>query len=445
MTEHHTHRLKISQLARLAAVPPATIKHYVNQGLLPKPAKTGRTMAWYDPVCVERIQTIKRLQREKFLPLDLIRRLLDSGEDQEREAELGRAMARYNRPGHNPETLSEKQLLAGSGAGPAELRLLESLGLVTTSWPGQGRPYDEMDRRIVELAMKRRDLGLPLEYAAGIMKVYAEAVAGAVREDSRRFVNRAMARMDTSQALQLLTEADGVLDEFILLYRHREQRNLARQVVSQLDLLGELPARINILPVTGAWLPARPPEGDLVLYHLLAGNYAVAAGIAQDSDSAEIRALGLLSRLLAGGREEVLAEAEEVFPEPCGRPLPDAVMALILAANAAWASGFTQPVRLAGRAMSYLETDPGRGAVRLFFEYLQGAIYLHLPDLFNLQDQGRAIWEKVLGRLEKGGPRPSGLSSWGVAVVTNEVYPAVEQKIRFRLDRPGRTAIIRRK
>ena len=428
-------KLKISQLARLADVPPATIKHYVNQGLLPKPVKSGRTMAWYDPSCVERIRAIKRLQREKFLPLDLIRRVLDSGEDQDREAELGRAMARYDRPGQNPETFSEKQLLSGSGAGLRDLHLLESLGLVTPSGADPGRSYDEMDRRIVELALKRRDLGLPLEYAAGIMKVYAEVLGPAVREDSRRFINLAMGQMDTTQALQLLTEADSVLDEFILLYRHREQRNLARQVVSQLDLLGELPERISVLPVPGSHLPARPPEGDLALYHLLAGNYAVAAVSAADSASVEIRTLGLLARLLSGGGEEILAEAEVLFPEPTGQPFPDAAMALILAANAAWASGFTRPVRLAGRAMSFLETDPGRGAVRLFFEYVQGAIYVSLPDLFLMKEQGRAVLEKVLGRLEKGGPRPTGLSAWSAEVVVGEVYPAAEKKIRFILDR----------
>lgn len=72
-------RLKISELARRAGVSRGTIQHYLREGLLPKPVKTHRNMAYYDPACVERIQVIKELQSRGHLPLAEIRQLLSSG------------------------------------------------------------------------------------------------------------------------------------------------------------------------------------------------------------------------------------------------------------------------------------------------------------------------------------------------------------------------------
>jgi DNA-binding transcriptional MerR regulator len=69
--------VKIGELARRANVPVATVKHYVREGLIRARRKTGRTMCWYDPALVERLQAIKELQQQQFLPLDVIRESID--------------------------------------------------------------------------------------------------------------------------------------------------------------------------------------------------------------------------------------------------------------------------------------------------------------------------------------------------------------------------------
>ena len=70
-------RLKISELASEAGVPVATVRHYLREGLLPEGEKTSRNMAYYPPELVERIQLIKQLQEERFMPLRVIGELLD--------------------------------------------------------------------------------------------------------------------------------------------------------------------------------------------------------------------------------------------------------------------------------------------------------------------------------------------------------------------------------
>ena len=72
--------LKISELAERSGVPVATVRHYLREGLLPEPVKTSRNMAYYPPEFVDRIRLIKQLQEERFMPLRVIRELLERGD-----------------------------------------------------------------------------------------------------------------------------------------------------------------------------------------------------------------------------------------------------------------------------------------------------------------------------------------------------------------------------
>ena len=78
--------LKMSELAERAGVAAGTIKHYLREGLLPEPVETSRNMAYYPPEFVERIRLIKQLQEERFMPLRVIKDVLD--DDPERAAAL---------------------------------------------------------------------------------------------------------------------------------------------------------------------------------------------------------------------------------------------------------------------------------------------------------------------------------------------------------------------
>ena len=88
--------LKMSELAGASGVSAGTIKHYLREGLLGADGeivRTSRNMAYYPPEFVERIRRIKRLQEERFLPLRLIKGLLD-GEERPRVPRDGAGRAR---------------------------------------------------------------------------------------------------------------------------------------------------------------------------------------------------------------------------------------------------------------------------------------------------------------------------------------------------------------
>ena len=72
--------LRMRELAA-SGVSAATIKHYLREGLLPEPMKTSRNMAYYPGDCVERIRLIKQLQEERYMPLQVIKDLLEEDPD----------------------------------------------------------------------------------------------------------------------------------------------------------------------------------------------------------------------------------------------------------------------------------------------------------------------------------------------------------------------------
>lgn len=70
-------QLRMRDLVRQSGLPRETIHFYIQQGLLPRPLKTGRNTALYPARHLERLRRIRELQEQQFLPLKAIRAVLD--------------------------------------------------------------------------------------------------------------------------------------------------------------------------------------------------------------------------------------------------------------------------------------------------------------------------------------------------------------------------------
>jgi DNA-binding transcriptional MerR regulator len=146
-----TAMMKISELAEAADVPVATVRHYLREGLLPEPVKTSRNMAYYPPEFAERIRLIKQLQEERFMPLRVIKELLDAANgdverlrtlaetgdilvsrvlapdaDRTPEAEV---LARFEIPERALRRMTELEVLSpnGDGYAPSDMRIIEAV------------------------------------------------------------------------------------------------------------------------------------------------------------------------------------------------------------------------------------------------------------------------------------------------------------------------------
>jgi DNA-binding transcriptional MerR regulator len=150
--------LKISELAERADVPVATVRHYLREGLLPEPVKTSRNMAYYPPEFAERIRLIKQLQEERFMPLRVIRELLDSADgDLERLRALAQTgdllVTRALAP--ERERTPEAEILQRFEIPERALRRLSELGVLT---PNDGG-YSASDVRIIDAVARFRAAG----------------------------------------------------------------------------------------------------------------------------------------------------------------------------------------------------------------------------------------------------------------------------------------------
>jgi DNA-binding transcriptional MerR regulator len=236
MSTEAKERLKISELAAAAGVPVATVRHYLREGLLPEPEKTSRNMAYYPPELVERIQLIKQLQEDRYLPLKVIRELLESGDgDPERlralidleDRILERTLAgerkrvsarevrkRYEMPKEVLERLAELEVLSPDGRGysPSDVRIVEAISRFRAGG------YDERIGFTVYDTLR-----------------YKRALQGLVKEEVEVLMERLAGEMDTDRAVELIEAGAEPLQDLIaalhtkLLVAELERHRAARR------------------------------------------------------------------------------------------------------------------------------------------------------------------------------------------------------------------------
>jgi DNA-binding transcriptional MerR regulator len=204
--------VRISDLAERAGVPAATIKHYMREGLLPRPqALTSRNMAYYDPRLAERVKTIKDLQSRRFLPLKLIGELLepppsaalraDAEEtlrrhlgDLEPAIRAGTVDARARRGGRPAGGATRAEVLARLAITADELDHLGEAGLVAPIVDTSGAAsYSGADLDLLEVIDETRRAGLGDLFPMAILEPYAAAVRTLVRVEIELFRRRVLA------------------------------------------------------------------------------------------------------------------------------------------------------------------------------------------------------------------------------------------------------------
>jgi DNA-binding transcriptional MerR regulator len=204
--------LRMGELARASGVSAATIKHYLREGLLPEPVKTSRNMAYYPADFVDRIKMIKQLQEERYMPLRVIKDLLE--EDPERAKaliELGDKLLE-----HALESESER-------VSAAELRRydvpqdvldrLAELGVLTPDKDG----YSPSDVRIVEAISRFRAGGYEERIGFTVYDTlrYKEAMAELVKQEVDVLMERLAGEMDSDEAMALIEAGNQPLNDLL--------------------------------------------------------------------------------------------------------------------------------------------------------------------------------------------------------------------------------------
>jgi DNA-binding transcriptional MerR regulator len=207
--------LKISELAEQSGVPVATVRHYLREGLLPEPVKTSRNMAYYPPEFVDRIRVIKQLQEERFMPLRVIRDLL---ERDDAEPERLRAMIDLEDKILERALGGERERVPVSEVGerydmPKEV--LDRLAELDVIGHGRGG-YSPSDVRIVEAISRFRAGGYDESIGFTVYDTirYKEALAPLVAQEAQVLRER-LGDIDPVRALEIVEAGVGPLNDLI--------------------------------------------------------------------------------------------------------------------------------------------------------------------------------------------------------------------------------------
>jgi DNA-binding transcriptional MerR regulator len=205
--------LRMGELAEASGVSAATIKHYLREGLLPEPVKTSRNMAYYPSDFVERIRIIKQLQEERYMPLRVIRDLLEDDPDRARALiELGDRLLE-----HALETESERVSAADvSERYDIPQDVLDRLAELEVLTPDK-RGYSPSDIRIIEAIERFRAGGYEERIGFTVYDTlrYREAMADLVKQEVDVLMERLAGEMDADDAMRLIEAGTQPLNDLL--------------------------------------------------------------------------------------------------------------------------------------------------------------------------------------------------------------------------------------
>jgi DNA-binding transcriptional MerR regulator len=206
--------LKMSELAEQSGVSAGTIKHYLREGLLPEPVRTSRNMAYYPPEFVERIRLIKRLQEDRFMPLRLIKGVID--EDPERAhalIELEDRIIERAAAAQERGRVSRAEVRRRYEVPDNVLERLEDLKILSPN----SRGYDADEVKIIEAISRFRAGGYDERIGFTVYDAvrYREALQPLVEEEVSVLLERLVGEVDVDRAEEIIAAGTEPLRELI--------------------------------------------------------------------------------------------------------------------------------------------------------------------------------------------------------------------------------------
>ena len=205
--------LRMGELAKASGVSAATIKHYLREGLLPEPVKTSRNMAYYPAEFVDRIRTIKQLQEERYMPLRVIKDLLEEDPDRAKALiELGDRLLQHALASES-ERISAAEVRGQYDVPKEVLDRLAELGVLTPD----DRGYSPSDVRIVEAISRFRAGGYEERIGFTVYDTirYKQAMSSLVKEEVDVLMERLAGEMDPDEAMALIEAGNQPLNDLL--------------------------------------------------------------------------------------------------------------------------------------------------------------------------------------------------------------------------------------
>lgn len=224
-------------LSRATGVSSGTIRFYIQKGILPKPYKTYRNMAHYDESYVDRIRLIKELQDKRYLPLDIIKSILegkevtDSSDEVQVFKDVDRPLFKDIRTSNGViGPLTREELMRQCGLSLSDIQKMESIGMIAADDKGK---YDQECVRLAELVAKLRATGLTEEWGFQIenLQIHMDLTEFLSRREVELFTKRIAGKgLRSEEITRLINESINTLNSVIGIIHKRLISKLAEQI-----------------------------------------------------------------------------------------------------------------------------------------------------------------------------------------------------------------------
>jgi DNA-binding transcriptional MerR regulator len=218
--------MKMRELEQRSGAGRETIRYYIREGLLPEPERLARNVANYDESHVERLRTIRKLQEERFLPLDVIKRILDGDPDALSASaapfpELGSLIAARLDVGP-AEPMTVLAALTDDPVIAADAAAFEALGVIRVDRNGAEPMLSRLDAHILALWRDIRRAGYAADtFPPEFVLTYVEGAAKIAEVEVARFYQGLAGRVAQPQAAAMAQSAIETINVLIGLFRIR--------------------------------------------------------------------------------------------------------------------------------------------------------------------------------------------------------------------------------
>ncbi|MEE2902194.1 MAG: MerR family transcriptional regulator [Myxococcota bacterium] len=233
-------RFRIAELAKRTNTSKETIHYYLRIGLLKKPQKTSRNMAYYDESHVEQLSLIRKLRTENYLPLSVIKKMIRNGEILVAESRINLAEELLYQAPSSEQTKSKKSSVTHGNAtslNADQLKRYEEAGLLLPSTRSGESKYGWEDIRIAEL-LNAAESEMPKEaydFIVERFKIMERHMSDLVQDEAAHFFSSLTTLHDPSIALSVLQGGRETVGKYLALSRVRRLRYEIDQLLGNIE------------------------------------------------------------------------------------------------------------------------------------------------------------------------------------------------------------------
>ena len=223
--------LKISELTKRTGVSKENIHHYIREGLLRKPRKTGKNTADYSDAYVRQVRLIKELRDHYFLPLPIIKKIMQEQKRQTpSEQSSFQVQSEYLRPLERffpHEVVGKDAFQEATGLGRYWLDKLEEWGIISAR-TDRGEPVYSHENVVIGrlmVDMDRLGFGPRDGYDPKHLKPISDFIQSYLTASTREYVERNAQKLDSPE----FREKSGQFSELMSLFLYHLYRRIVRE------------------------------------------------------------------------------------------------------------------------------------------------------------------------------------------------------------------------